>query len=99
MFQQKKDSNELWMCCDYLALNKHMVRNRYPFPLVVDFLDKLVKAQVFSKLDLRHGYYEVQIAEGDKKKTTIVTSYGRFEFLVMPFGVVQCSCYIFHFDE
>ena len=57
LFQRKKDSNELRMCCDYCALNKQTVRNRYPFPLAVDFFDKLVKARVFSKLDLRHGYY------------------------------------------
>ena len=73
------------MCCDYHALNKQMVTNRYPSPLATDCFDKLAKARVFSKLDLRHGYYQVRIAEGDVKKTTIVTRYGSFEFLVMPF--------------
>ena len=75
------------MCCDYRALNKQTVRNRYPLPLATDCFDKLAKARVFSKLDLRHGYYQVRIAEGDEKKTTIVTRYGSFEFLVMPFGL------------
>jgi len=42
---------------------------------------------VFSKIDLRHGYYQVWIVEGDKKKTVIVTRYGIFEFLIMPFGL------------
>ena len=56
-------------------------------PLAVDCFDKLAKARVFSKLNLRHGYYQVQIAEGDEKKTAIVTRYGSFEFLVMPFGL------------
>jgi len=87
LFQRKKYSNELGMCCDYRALNKQTVRNRYPLPLAVDCFDKLVKARVFSKLDLRHGYYQVRIAEGDEKKTAIVTRYGSFEFLVMPFGL------------
>eukprot|EP00253_Pinus_taeda_P030916 PITA_30916 len=62
------------MCYDYHALNKQTVRNRYPLPLVADCFDKLVKARVFSKLELRHGYYQVWIAEGDEKKTAIVTS-------------------------
>lgn len=44
LFQQKKDSNELQMCCDYRALNKKTVRNKYPLPLAVDFFDKLAKA-------------------------------------------------------
>eukprot|EP00253_Pinus_taeda_P026665 PITA_26665 len=87
LFQRKKDSNELRMCCDYRALNKQTVRNRYPLPLAADCFDKLVKARVFSKLDLRHGYYQVRIAEGDEKKTAIVTRYGSFEFLVMSFGL------------
>eukprot|EP00253_Pinus_taeda_P035449 PITA_35449 len=62
------------MCYDYRALNKQTVRNRYALPLAVDCFDKLLKARVFSKLDLRHGYYQVRIAEGDEKKTAIVTS-------------------------
>eukprot|EP00253_Pinus_taeda_P020542 PITA_20542 len=62
------------MCYDYRALNKQTVRNRYPLPLAIDCFEKLAKARFFSKLDLRHGYYQVQIAKGDKKKTAIVTS-------------------------
>ena len=75
------------MCCDYRALNKKTIRNIYPLPLAADCFDKLAKAQVFSKLDLRQGYYQVRIAEGDERKTAIVTRYGSFEFLVMPFGL------------
>eukprot|EP00253_Pinus_taeda_P010961 PITA_10961 len=60
---------------------------RYPLPLAADCFDKLAKARVFSTLDLRHGYYQVRIVEGDEKKTTIVARYGSFEFLVMPFGL------------
>ena len=85
LFQRKKDTNELRMCCDYHALNKQTIRNKYPIPLAADFFDKLAKARVFSKLDLRQGYYQVRIVEGDERKTTIVTRYGSFEFLVMPF--------------
>jgi len=75
------------MCCHYHAINRQMVKNKYPFPLVVDCFDKLVKARVFSMLDLRHGYYQVRIAKGDERKIAIVTRYGSFEFLVMPFGL------------
>jgi len=95
LFQQKKDSNELQMCCDYRALKKQMVRNKYPLPLAVDCFDKLVKARAFSELDLRHGYYQVRIAEGDEKKTAIVTRYGSFEFLVMPFGLCNVPATFF----
>jgi len=67
----------------------------YPLPLVADCFDKLAKARVFSKLDLRHGYYQVQIVEGDEKKNAIVTRYGSFEFLVMPFGFCNAPATFF----
>ena len=87
LFQRKKDTNELRMCCDYRALNKQTIRNRYPLPLAADCFDKLAKARVFSKLDLKQGYYQVRIVEGDERNTAIVMRYGSFEFLVMPFGL------------
>ena len=51
--------------------------------------DRLAKARYFTKLDLRSGYWQVQIAEGDEAKTTSVTSYGSYEFLVMLFGLTN----------
>ncbi|KAL2228329.1 UNVERIFIED_CONTAM: Retrovirus-related Pol polyprotein from transposon [Sesamum indicum] len=74
------------MCCDYRALNKITVKNKYPIPLVADCFDRLSRAKYFTKIDLRSGYWQVRIKEGDEAKTTVVTWYGAFEFLVMPFG-------------
>nr|CAN61459.1 hypothetical protein VITISV_029798 [Vitis vinifera] len=77
------------MCVDYRALNKVTFRNNYPIPLVADCFDPLSKARVFTKLDLRSGYWQVRISEGDESKTTCVTRYGAYEFLVMPFGLTN----------
>ena len=52
-------------------------------------MDRLSKACWFTKLDLRAGYWQVRIAEGDEPKTTCVTRYGSYEFLVMPFGLTN----------
>lgn len=88
LFQRKQDGS-LRMCVDYRALNKLTVKNRYPVPLIADLFDQLAKARWFSKLDLRSGYYQVRIAEGDQAKTACVTRYGAFEFSVMPFGLTN----------
>lgn len=57
------------------------MKNKYPIPLIADLFDQLGEASWFTKLDLRSGYYQVRIAEGDGPKTTCVTRYGSFEFL------------------
>ena len=88
LFQRKHDGS-LRLCVDYRALNKVTVRNKYPIPLIADLFDQLSQAKYFSKLDLRSGYHQVRIAEGDEPKTTCVTRYGAFEFLVMPFGLTN----------
>lgn len=74
---------------DHQALNKVMVKNNIQFPLIVVFLNQLSHAKYFSKLDLRSGYNQVSVTEGDEPKTTCVTQYGAFEFLVMPFGLTN----------
>nr|CAD1821357.1 unnamed protein product [Ananas comosus var. bracteatus] len=88
LFQQKSDGS-LRLFIDYRALNKLMVKNKYPIPLVADLFDQLEKAKYFTKLDLCSGYYQVQIVEGDEEKTTCTMRYGAYEFLVMPFGLTN----------
>ncbi|KAL0408150.1 UNVERIFIED_CONTAM: Retrovirus-related Pol polyprotein from transposon opus [Sesamum radiatum] len=63
--------------------------NKYPIPLVADCFDRLSQAKYFTKIDLRSGYWQVRIKEGDEVNTTVVTRYGAFEFLVMPFGLTN----------
>ena len=88
LFQKKRDGS-LRLCIDYRALNKVTIKNIYPIPLIADLFDQLGQAKYFSKLDLRSGYYQVRIAEGDEPKTACVTRYGAFEFKVMPFGLTN----------
>jgi hypothetical protein len=54
------------MCVDYRAFNKATVKNRYPLRQIDDLFDRLSGAKVFSRIDLRSGYYQIWIAEGDE---------------------------------
>src|SRR6202023_3259980 len=63
------------------------IKNAYPLPRVGDLLDKLKGAKVFTKLDLRWGYNNVRIKEGDEWKAAFKTNKGLFEPLVMFFGL------------
>jgi hypothetical protein len=75
LFVHKKDGM-LRMCVDYRAFNKVMVKNWYPLPWIDDLFDRLSGAKVFSRIDLRSGYYQIWIVEGDEEKTACCTRYG-----------------------
>ena len=91
VFFQRKHNGFLWLCINYWALNKLTVKNKHLITLIVDLFDQLEGALWLSKFDLRLGYYQVWIAEGDEQKTASITRYESFEFLVMPFGLTNVS--------
>ena len=75
LFAKKKDG-KLRMCIDYRALNKNTVLDSYPLPRIDELLARLGGAKVFSKLDLRDGYHQVQMATSDRHMTAFCTRYG-----------------------
>ena len=79
------------MCIDYRQINKVTVKNKYLLPRIEDLFDQLKGASVFSKMDLRSGYYQLRVKYVDVSKIEFRTRYGHYEFLVMPFGLTNAS--------
>ena len=78
-------------CGDYRRLNNVTKPDRYPLPNIRDFTNNLKNCTVFSKLDLVKGYHQVPMKSEDICKTAIVTPFGLFEFLSMPFGLKNAA--------
>ena len=87
-FVKKKDST-LQPVQDYRKLNKMMVKNQYPLPLIQELIDKLKGAKIFTKMDIRWGYNNVRMEEGDEWKAAFRTNRGLFEPTVMFFGLTN----------
>ena len=83
----KKKDGSTRFCVDFRALNKISRNNAHPLPVIDDILASLGSAKYVSKLDLKSGYWQVQMHEADKEKTAFTCHRGLFHFNVMPFGV------------
>ncbi|GFV90059.1 retrovirus-related Pol polyprotein from transposon 17.6 [Trichonephila clavipes] len=83
---KKKDGSSR-MCIDYRKLNQKLVKDKFPLPIIKDVLDTLQEAKVYSTLDLRNGFFHVDVDEDCRKYTSFIVPDGQFEFNKVPFGL------------
>ena len=83
---RKKDGSTRF-CVDYRKLNNVTRKDSFPLPRVDVTLDALNGAKWFSTLDLKSGYWQIELDSADKEKTAFSFGQGLWQFTVMPFGL------------
>ena len=87
-FIKKKDS-KLQPVQDYRQLNEWTIKNRYPLPLISELIAHIQDAKKFTKVDIRWGYNNIRIKEGDEHKAVLITNQGLFKPTVMFFRLTN----------
>ncbi|GFS49042.1 retrovirus-related Pol polyprotein from transposon 297 [Trichonephila clavipes] len=86
----KKKDGKSRVCIDYRRLNRKLIKDNYPLPLIDDILDCLQNAKIFTTLDLKNGFFHIAVNERSRKFTSFVTHNGQYQFRRMTFGLSTC---------
>jgi hypothetical protein len=84
-----KKNGKKRFCVDYRQLNKYTEKDKYPLPKIDTLLSEFQGAKYYTSLDMKSGYWQVRIAEQDRKKTAFQIMNGFYEFIRMPFGLTN----------
>jgi hypothetical protein len=81
----KKPNGGLRFCVNYRAINARSKKNVYPLPLIFETLDRLGKAKLFTKLDVRNAFHRIRMNPGSEEITTFRTRFGQYKYQVLLF--------------
>ncbi len=87
----KKKDGGLRMCIDFRKLNAVTKRDPYQLPMIDSLINRMQGCQYFSNIDVLSAFWNVPMAEEDIEKTGFTTSFGNYEWLRMPFGLINAS--------
>lgn len=85
----RKKNGDVRVCIDYRKLNTQTVKDSYALPNLEESFSELTGSRWFSVLDLKSGFYQIEMEEADKHKTAFVCPLGFFEFNRMPQGITN----------
>lgn len=86
----RKKNGNIRICVDYRLINRKMLKDEYPLPIIDELIDRLAPARIFSALDLKNGFFHLRVSKDSIKYTSFVTMNGQYEFLKAPFGLSIC---------
>jgi len=87
----KKKNGKLWVYVDYRQLNKNTCKDHFPLHFINTIVDEVVGNERFIFMDEYFGYNQISIAPEDWSKTSFITPWGTFIYIVMPFGLCNVS--------
>ena len=83
----RKKNGQLRICIDRQDLNRYLRRQPHPVPTVEELLPEVRNARVFSKCDVRNGFWHIRLDESSSRLLTFATPFGRYRWTRMPFGI------------
>lgn len=84
---KKEDEKKTRLCIDFRELNKIVVPQSQPFPLIEDLMIKTVNCEYFSTFDINSAFWSIPLKIQDRYKTAFVTQEGHFQWTCLPFGL------------
>ncbi|CAF4836697.1 unnamed protein product [Pieris macdunnoughi] len=84
---KKEDERKTRLCIDFRELNKIVVPQSQPFPLIEDLMIKTVNCKYFTSLDINSAFWSIPLKITDRYKTAFVTQEGHFQWTCLPFGL------------
>ena len=82
----KKKSGDLRPVIDFRELNKMVITEHYPLPRIDDMLSNLGGAKIFSSLDLRSAFHQIELSEDSRELTAFSVNFRKYHFKKLPFG-------------
>ena len=86
-----KRDGTIRLCCDFRKLNAKTMPNIFPIPRTENIFENFKDAEIFPVLDLKSAYWHIPIKESDKEKTAFVTTQGKYQWNVLPFGLTDAA--------
>ena len=86
-----KPNRQVRLCVDMRQANCAVGRERYPIPTIDKVLQDMSRSKVFSKLDLRWGYHQIEYSEESRGITTFITHKGLYRYKRLMFGISSAS--------